>query len=254
MAERKSGQERNRNLCADLLEDGFKAERRLCSVFGTAVGELACQECPCIVQDRGVTELRQHPVDPVWFLADILQEEYGVGKRRLMDSPQDGDEVSKVPPEQTARGFSLPYGNGRLFGRNDLAGFFRGCEESPENLLRQAVQRICQIHSHHRSLKRHQPAFFPEGKLEGRDVAVSHEDFGMTRDTAIVDQGEQPWRAIPAADAHDGFDVLVGEHLVEIGHALLVSAGKIAVGLQNMSSENGAVPHPFKIGDTFFNA
>ena len=201
-----------------------------------------------------MTELRQHPVDPVRFLPDILQEEYGVGKRRLMDSPQDGDEVRKVAPEQTARGLSLPHGNDRLFGRNDLAGLLRGCQEFPEDLLRQAVQRIRQIHSHHRSLKRHQPAFFPECELEGGDVAVSHEDFGMTRDEGIVDQGEQPWRAIPAADAHDGSDVLVGEHLVEIGHALLVSAGEIAIGLQNMFSENGPIPHPFKIGNTFFNA
>ena len=75
-----------------------------------------------------------------------------------------------------------------------------------------------------------------------RDVAVADERLGVTADKVKVQIGQCAGCAIATAQADDAGHIRIGEHRVQIGGALLIRAGEIAVTPKQMLAGFDAKP------------
>jgi hypothetical protein len=70
--------------------------------FGVGFGEMAEKEAGGAAQDAGVVEVGEHPVDPVEFLADVLEEEQGAAEVGLVGRGEGADEEREAAAEERA--------------------------------------------------------------------------------------------------------------------------------------------------------
>jgi hypothetical protein len=75
--------------------------------------------------------------------------------------------------------------------------------------------------------------------MQRRDVAVADEDFRVGADAPVIEPREQSPRAVAAADANDGFDLAVGEHLHQVAGAVAVAAGQEAPAVADLRGQFG---------------
>ena len=73
----------------------------------------------------------------------------------------------------------------------------------------------------------------------------------MPGDQTVVHHRKQTGSAVSATDAHDGLDLAVVEHPVEVGHPFFVRSGQVAVRLQDVLPLDRPVPEPLQIRDPF---
>jgi hypothetical protein len=78
-------------------------------------------------------------------------------------------------------------------------------------------------------VKGHEAGLRVQGEQERGDVAEAEQDLGGFRDRLPVEQGQQAGTAPAATDAMDRPHFQVREHSVQIGGALLVGSGEVAV-------------------------
>ena len=55
-----------------------------------------------------------------------------------------------------------------------------------------AVPGASKVGGQHGTRKGNQPGLFPDGQLQGGNVAVAHQDFGTSPDDAVVDPVQEP--------------------------------------------------------------
>ena len=82
-----------------------------------------------------------------------------------------------------------------------------------------------------------------EREMKRGDVAEADQELGIGPDPIEIEMREDAGAAPAAAHRENGADLPVGEHRIEVGGALLVRAGEIAVAAQEMRGELGDQAH-----------
>ena len=67
-------------------------------------------------------------------------------------------------------------------------------------------------------------------RMQRGDVAVAHQEFGLALDQCNIDVSQQAHGAVATAQADHGRDLVVSKRGVQVGQALAVGAGQVAMG------------------------
>jgi len=78
----------------------------------------------------------------------------------------------------------------------------------------------------------------PDGRVQRGDVGVSDERLGVALPRLKVDAVENAHRAVSAANAPDPVNGFVGSESVQIGDAMCVYAGEVAVALEHVRADH----------------
>ena len=102
-------------------------------------------------------------------------------------------------------------------------------------------------------MKGHQAGQPLDGVKQRRDIAVADKRLGAAADQIEVEIRQGAGGAIAAAQADDAGHIRIGEHRVQIGGALLIRAGEIAVTPKQMAAGLGAKTEQLDGLDAGFN-
>ncbi len=80
-------------------------------------------------------------------------------------------------------------------------------------------------------MKGHETRVTVDGKVQRRDIAITHERFGIGANQLEVQPVEQARCAVAATQAEDGIDLRIGKSRVQVAQAHVITAGQVAVAL-----------------------
>jgi hypothetical protein len=97
------------------------------------------------------------------------------------------------------------------------------------------------------------PGLFPDSQLQGGNIAVAYQDFGVSPDDAVVDPVQEPHAAVAAAQADHPVNPRVKEHGTEVRSPLRIRTGQVLVFVQGVLSQDNPEAEPFQEADSFLN-
>jgi hypothetical protein len=249
MAVREAGHHRS----AFVHPVGVVGKNLVKSVIAIFVGgifaELAEHDAPALLRQTGVEEMREHPVDAVGRFVDILREEDSAAEGWKEGRTDQRGEYREVSADQ-------PSGDSAWFDAADFVAaeidetlrVGRIGQHSPEMLFGISAGRV-QLRGGHRAGEVHEAGFSEHRERECRDVGVADEDFRIGGDEAVVDPVEQARRSGSAAQAEDGADFAVSEHLMKIVKLVTVGMRGIVLGTVQVQRGFNPVAALLEVGD-----
>ena len=125
-------------------------------------------------------------------------------------------------------------------------GLHQGSEETLQGEVGHVL--LDEVRVEHRAVEGDEVGLHQKGAVEGGDVAVADEDFGVGADDPVIEPRQEPRGAVAAADAEDGLDCAVGEQLHQVAGAVAVAAGEEAPPSADVGGELGLEAEAFEDG------
>ena len=174
-----------------------------------------------------IRELRQHPVDAVGGLADVLEHEESaaiIGGVRRAGERSEKREVATDEPAERAAG---AHGARTIRATAWVMSLDDGADEGGAREVRE--RDACGG-----SVEGDQLAPGARRAVERGDVGEAEQRARTARERSPVDMRQQAHCPVPAAHAPHGVDVVIGQRGVEIPQSLSVRATEIVVAAENV--------------------
>src|SRR3990172_1364707 len=208
--------------------------------------DLPCDDARDLPQPAGLDPLREHPVDPVRRLPDILQEEERPTEVGLVRRPQQRREDGETPSGQDP--FRAPPAQPLARRPPWLPGSNVSPHEPDEGVQRPPVGPPPQVRRGHRAVDCGKT---PSGGDVGKDrrhVAVPDQEPGARRGLLPVDEREEPGRAVSSAGGHDAPCLGKRERPLHPRRPVEVIPGQIPVPLEQTFRGLGNEPRSREAG------
>ena len=174
----------------------------------------------------------QHPFDAIRFFTYILQKEHLSGCIDFVRRTQGCNNHRKTAPQHCSPRFA---------GSNNLTDFnlphpFFPRQSSPQMVSAARGQSTCEVHGHHRRMKRHHAATLQKPVQETCDVAVAGKNFRVRSDALSQMRNKLDGAKTPTS-TEDCVEVRSAKRPFKVAGPLLIVPRQIAFAIMYSRSK-----------------